>query len=120
MPIFTDNFGFKEIPFEQYVAEREPRINEYAVKPSYFEETRRRVKSVSSYILFGFRGSGKSATRITTEKETWKEIGEGTKGPLMVSMIDFDVLLKAKKVEEVELVDIVRRVAFLTVEGILL
>lgn len=120
MPIFNDNFGFKESPFEQYVAEREPRINEYAVKPPYFEETRRRVNGVSSYLLFGFRGSGKSATRITAEKETWKELGAGKPGPLMVTLTDFDTILHNKKIEDVTLADMTNRVAFLVIEALLL
>ncbi|HEV2552692.1 MAG TPA: hypothetical protein VGV17_02890 [Bosea sp. (in: a-proteobacteria)] len=120
MPTFNENFGFRESPFDQYVAEREPRIDEYAVKPPYFEETRRRVASNSSYLLFGFRGSGKSATRITAEKEIWKLLSEGKAAPLMVSLTDYDAILKNKKVDDVTFDDIIKRVAFLTVEAILL
>lgn len=120
MPTFNENFGFKESPFELYVAEREPRINEYAVKPPYFEETRRRISSLSSYILFGFRGSGKSATRITAEKETWKALGSGSAAPIIVTFTDFDSILRSKKVDDVTLNDIIDRVAFLTIEAILL
>ncbi len=120
MPTFNDNFGFKESPFDLYVAEREPKIDEYAVRPPYFEETRRRIAGVSSYILFGFRGSGKSATRITAEKDAWKAFSEGAKSPLLVSMIDFDSILKDTAVADVVLHDIVTRVAFLSIEALLL
>lgn len=118
MPTFDQYFGFEVSPFEQYVAEKEPLINEYAVKPPYFEEAKRRIEAVSSFLLFGRRGSGKSATRLTAEKEVWSS--KSNRVPLIVSLTDFHNIIRERSVEAVTDLDICTRVAFLTVESILL
>lgn len=118
MPTFNKYFGFEINPFEQYVAEKEPRINEYAVQPPYFEEAKRRIEAVSSFLLFGRRGSGKSATRLTAEKEVWSS--KSGRMPLIVSLTDFHNIIRGRSVEAVTDLDICARVAFLTVEAILL
>lgn len=120
MPTFDENFGFRQSPFERYVAEREPEIDQYAVRPPYYEEARRRIFSHSSYILFGFRGSGKSATRLTSEKDTWNKGRKESRQPLLVSFTDFDPLLRSKSSKDIGDIDLVKRVAFLTIEAILL
>lgn len=120
MPSFNKNFGFKTSPFEQYVAENEPNIDDYAVKPPYFEETVERTVARSSFILFGFRGSGKSATRITTAKEIWKLRGEGQTVPLIVTLTDFHPIIGNSAIELINASTILRHVAFLTIEALLL
>lgn len=118
MPTFNKHFGFEFSPFEQYVAEKEPRINEYAVQPPYFEEAKRRIESVSTFLLFGRRGAGKSATRLTAEKEVWSS--KSGEIPLIVSLTDFQSIIRGRSVESVTDLDICVRVAFLAVEAILL
>jgi len=71
MPKLVDSLGLKGNPFEHYVVETEPDIAEYAVKPPYFETIEARANSRSSYVLFGDRGAGKSATRLTVFKQLW-------------------------------------------------
>jgi hypothetical protein len=73
--------GLSANPFEHYVAETEPDIVEYAVKPPYFEAIDARAKNTSSYILFGDRGAGKSATRLTIFKELWAAKAKGDAVP---------------------------------------
>jgi hypothetical protein len=41
MPKLVEALGLKENPFEHYVAETEPNIAEYAVRPPYFEISNR-------------------------------------------------------------------------------
>lgn len=65
----VDKLNFRANPFEHYTAETEPDIAAYAVRPPYLEGIVGRAKALSSFILFGARGSGKSATRITVYKE---------------------------------------------------
>jgi hypothetical protein len=79
MPRLVEALKLKGNPFEHYVAEKEPDIAVYAVKPPYFEVIDARAKNTSSFILFGDRGAGKSATRLTIFKELWKESAEGKK-----------------------------------------
>lgn len=120
MPRFVQRFGFESHPFENYVAENEPQIQDYAVTPPYFEETSKRAHSVSSYILFGYRGAGKSATRITTERSIWSESKAGEKVPLIVNLTDFEPIISGVKLEEVNANRIISHVAFLAIESMLL
>lgn len=120
MSNFIESFGFHSHPFEKYVAENEPDIQTYAVTPPYFEETKKRTASISSFILFGFRGSGKSATRITNEKNSWKEIDSEKSHPLIVNFTDFEPIISNNKIEDVSSNIIISYVAFLTIESILL
>lgn len=120
MSPFNKNFGFRMSPFEQYVAEKEPEINAYAVKPPYFEETKSRALSQSTFILFGFRGSGKSATRITTAKETWKLRSDGGEAPIVVTFTDFSPIIGNRSLESVSSNILISHVAFLTIEALLL
>lgn len=118
MPTFDDYFGFSTSPFEQYIAEKEPKIDEYAVKPPYFEETIRRIERCSSYLLFGSRGSGKSATRLTAEKGVWSSPREDK--PLIVTLTDFSPIINKKNADQVTDFELTARVAFLVVEAVLL
>jgi hypothetical protein len=81
-------------PFEHYTAETEPNIADYAVRPPYLQSIVDRAQALSSFILFGDRGSGKSATRITVYNEIWKQIGRNDtqaakKRPFAVNLSDF-------------------------------
>jgi hypothetical protein len=58
-------FSFNDNPFANYVAENEPDIEHYFVRPPYYGAITERGRASRSMILFGARGAGKSATRIT-------------------------------------------------------
>ncbi|WP_318883688.1 hypothetical protein RWA06_02470 [Sinorhizobium meliloti] len=72
----VQRLNLKGNPFEHYTAETEPNITEYAVRPPYLQAISDRARSLSSFILFGNRGAGKSATRITVFGEVWKSNSE--------------------------------------------
>jgi hypothetical protein len=120
MPSFTENFRFNAHPFAKYVAESEPEIQAYAVTPPYFEETKKRTGDVLSFILFGFRGSGKSATRLTSEKDAWSRVQRGQKAPLVISLTDFEPIISQNKIDNITSNIIISHVAFLVVEALLL
>lgn len=90
---FVKSLNLRGNPFEHYTAETEPDIANYAVRPPYLQAISDRVHGPSSFILFGDRGAGKSATRITVYNEVWKQISttsaEGGRGPLVVNLTDF-------------------------------
>lgn len=120
MATFSEKFGFKGSPFEKYVAENEPDIETYAVTPPYFDETRKHTQSVTSYVLFGFRGSGKSATRLTNEKKIWSERDGKGKIPLVVNLTDFEPLIGQRAVASVTANAIISHVCYLSIESLLL
>jgi hypothetical protein len=120
LPTFEKNFSFDSSPFEQYVAENEPDILSYAVVPPYFEVAKKRALTPSTHILFGARGAGKSATRLSTERELWKLHSEGTKVPLVVPFINFSRLLDVGKVEDVTSDGLIKELAFAAMETLLL
>lgn len=114
------NFTFNSGPFEQYVAENEPDILNYAVAPPYFEVSKKRALTPSTHILFGARGSGKSATRLSTEKELWRKHSEGETVPLAVPLIDFSRLLDDGSIEDVSSDGLIKELAFAVLETLLL
>jgi hypothetical protein len=71
MPKLLDTLGFRDNPFASYVAENEPDIERYFVRPPYFDEVVARGQARRSLVIFGARGAGKSATRLTFYKECW-------------------------------------------------
>jgi hypothetical protein len=102
-------------PFEHYTAETEPDIASYAVRPPYLQAISDRVHGLSSFILFGDRGAGKSATRITVYNEVWNEIStsaKGERGPLVVNVTDFSAIQDIFKKDKLADRDIVGIVAF--------
>ncbi len=119
MPKLTTVLGFSGNPFEHYVAELEPNIAEYAVKPPYFEVIDARAMNKSSFILFGDRGAGKSATRLTIFKEVWKAKSEGRRVPLVVNLIDFSDMVSGKTIKELSEAALVKSVAFVVIESLL-
>ena len=62
MKTLVQSLGLRSNPFEHYTAETEPFIPSYAVRPPYLQAISDRVKGLSTFILFGDRGAGKSAT----------------------------------------------------------
>ena len=120
MPSFEKTFIFENSPFEQYVAENEPNILNYAVVPPYFEVAKKRAATPSTHILFGARGAGKSATRLSTERELWKNVAEGKKVPLPVQLINFSNLIDNDSVESVTSAGIIKELSFSVIETLLL
>ncbi|MET3995022.1 hypothetical protein ABID65_006688 [Bradyrhizobium sp. S3.9.2] len=119
MARLLEALGLSANPFEHYVAETEPDIAEYAVKPPYFEAIDARAKNTSSYILFGDRGAGKSATRLTVFKQLWAAKSRGEAVPLAVNFVDFAVALTANKITNATEPALVSEVAFVVVESLL-
>ena len=119
MPRLVQALSLSENPFEHYVAETEPNIAEYAVKPPYFEAIDARAKNTSSYVLFGDRGAGKSATRLTVFKELWGRKAAGERVPLVVNMTDFSVVLQGNKLHGLSESALVKEVAFVVIESLL-
>ncbi len=110
-------------PFEHYTAETEPDIANYAVRPPYLQAISDRVHGLSSFILFGDRGAGKSATRITVYNEVWRKISTSAakdgRGPLVVNLTDFSRIQDVFKKGNLSDRDLVGIVAFAVVEQVL-
>src|SRR5271163_278659 len=119
MPQLIETLRLKGNPFEHYVAETEPEIAEYAVKPPYFEAIDARALNRSSYVLFGDRGAGKSATRLTIFKQLWAKKAEGQKVPLVVNLTDFSAVLHRKEFINLSESTLVKEVAFVVIESLL-
>lgn len=120
MPALVNGYSFKSNPFEFYVAENEPEIDEYAVRPPYFHEVMNRALRPSTFILFGYRGSGKSATRLTVTKDIWAKVKKGEVAPLPVPLVDFNAIMAGRKIDAVTSSDFIAHIAFLSVEALLL
>ena len=112
------SLGLKGNPFEHYTAETEPDIAEYAIRPPYLQAIIDRCNALSSFILFGDRGAGKSATRITVYKEAWKKYDNG-KNPFVVTLTDFSHLQPAFAKGKLLDRDIVSIAAFAVIEQVL-
>ena len=123
MPKLVQQLSLIGNPFQYYTAETEPNISEYAIKPPYMESITHRALNSTSFVLFGDRGAGKSATRITVFEELWKkkslESETGEKVPLAVNFTDYHTVVTAvetrKNVEQA----FIEQVAFLTIEQVL-
>lgn len=109
--------GLSGNPFEHYTAETEPNIADYAVRPPYLDSIAQRARGLSSFVLFGDRGAGKSATRITVYKEVWRGITD--KSPFVVNLTDFASILKRFEKGSLSDLDLVRLAAFVVVEQLL-
>lgn len=110
--------GFTTNPFSSYVAETEPDIEQYFVRPPYYSEILERGKSAKSFILFGARGSGKSASRIAFYKTCWSRRKQGKSAPLAIVLDDYQRILSSG-LEKVDVGSFVEEVAFLVIEGLL-
>ena len=106
--------GFDANPFNSNTAEREPEIAEYAVHPPYLDRTVQASKGSGVFFLDGARGSGKSATRLTVAKKIFKGLG----GPLVVSLVSFNVFRPYVK-GGLSIDVLATQIAFLTVETLL-
>lgn len=118
MPAIVEKLGLKSNPFEHYTAETEPHIAEYAVRPPYLQAIIARALARTPFILFGDRGAGKSATRLTLFNEIWAK-KEGDDRPLVVNFVDFTAALPSLRKGAVPEDDLVREVAYLVIEQVL-
>ena len=118
---FVNYFELSGNPFEHYTAETEPNISDYAIHPPYLNPIIDRSFALSSFTLFGERGAGKSATRITVYNEIWSQGRKDEEGkfPLAVNLTDFSqILVKFQKGTLTDR-DLVALVAFSTIEKLL-
>jgi len=117
----VQRLGLVGNPFEHYTAETEPNITEYAVRPPYLQAISDRAKNLSSFILFGNRGAGKSATRITVFRETWKENSrhDVISKPLVVNLTDYTSIQGVFRQGRLSDRDIIGVAAFFVIEQLL-
>jgi hypothetical protein len=110
---FYQALGFSMNPFESNTAEREPEIELYVVRPPYLDPVEAASMNSGSYTLSGTRGSGKSATRITVQRNIWTKT---TPHPLPIALTNFNSF-RGKK-SPVELLDLfAAQVFYLTIEA---
>ncbi|NBN62050.1 hypothetical protein GWJ07_20925 [Proteus sp. G2639] len=109
-------FHLKSNPFEHYTAENEPDISLYAVRPPYLSAITDRARKLNSFILFGKRGAGKSATRLTVFKENYST---EEKKPFLVNLTDFTDLIEKFKKGKLTERDIIYLVAYNVIEQML-
>ena len=119
MPNVFDRLNFSDNPFATYVAENEPQIEQYFVRPPYFDEVSKNGYACRSIVLFGARGAGKSATRMAFYKDSWARWQDQGKAPLTVVMDDYS-RIAVKAALDVDLGAFVIEVGYLTVEALLL
>jgi hypothetical protein len=105
-------------PFEHYTAETEPHIAEYAIRPPYLQSISARALKHASFILFGDRGAGKSATRLTLFNEIWAA-NPGEVRPLVVNLIDFSSVLGSLRKGAVTENELIAEVSYLVIEQVL-
>lgn len=117
----VQRLNLKGNPFEHYTAETEPDISAYAVRPPYLNAIADRARGLSSFILFGDRGAGKSATRITVYNEIWAEIsaGSGTSYPFVVNLTDYNAVISKFQKGTLADKDLVALAAFYVLEQLL-
>src|SRR5690606_6248680 len=119
MPKLLESLGFTDNPFANYSAENEPAIDQYFVRPPYYEFIRDRGLGVRSAVLFGARGAGTSATRLTFAKEAWLPPAGGHKRPLTVTFDDFSRVL-TNGPEGADLGRFVAETGYLVIEALLI
>lgn len=114
-----NTLNLKSNPFEHYTAETEPDIAEYAVRPPYLKAIVDRAGQLTSFILFGDRGAGKSATRLTVYKDVWETFSLEApihSKPFIVNLTDFNDVLEKFKKDKLTERDIVGLAAFAVIE----
>jgi len=119
MPKLLDTFHFRDNPFASYVAENEPDIERYFVRPPYFDEVAARGQACRSMVLFGARGAGKSATRLTFYKDCWARRERDEQAPLAIVLDDYSRITSSGLANR-DLGRFVAEVGYLTVEAVLL
>lgn len=123
MKTLVETLSLSGNPFEHYTAETEPNIADYAVRPPYLQAISDRVRGLSSFILFGDRGAGKSATRLTVYSEIWKcqsDNGKANKkNPFVVNLTNYSSIQDVFRRGRLQEREIIAIVAFVVVEQIL-
>lgn len=118
MPKLLETLGFRDNPFASYVAENEPNIERYFVRPPYFDEVSTRGQAQRSLVIFGARGAGKSATRLTFYKECWARRLRDEPAPLAIALDDYS-RITANGLANADLGKFVVEVGYLTIEAVL-
>lgn len=123
MRTLVKTLGLSGNPFEHYTAETEPNITDYAVRPPYLQAISDRVRGLKTFILFGDRGAGKSATRITVYNEIWNPASDAqeknAKIPFAVNLTDYSLIMDSFKKDGLQDRDIVSISAFVIIEQML-
>ncbi len=115
-PLFA--LGLRDNPFAEYVAENEPNLDKYLVAPPYVADCLDRASKSRSFLLFGARGAGKSATRIAVARDAWPGTA-GKSKTLVVTMDDFGWVLDGS-LNNATTDRLVQQAGFLVVQGVLL
>ena len=118
MGSFWTATGFRANPFGSYTAEKEPELDRYLVRPAYFESLSERSSRIESFLLFGARGAGKSASRIALYKATMSRLSEGKACPLPVTFDSFTAVLR-NGIDRVSVAALVSELAYLACEATL-
>lgn len=118
MPQLLTQLGFKDNPFATYVAENEPNIDKYFVRPPYFPHIHERGMGSKTMILFGARGAGKSATRLALHKEAWTALNSNKSAPLVITLDDYSRII-SKDLSLVGVGEFLREIGYLVVESVL-
>ena len=106
-------------PFSKLNAENEPELDQYFVKAPYYATVSARAAAADTFVLFGARGSGKSATRIAAHREIWCRVAREESAPLAITLDSYERIL-AKGLDAVTANRFVEDVAFLVVGSVLL
>ncbi len=109
---FVQSLGFSEDPFAHTNADNESRLQEYFVKPPYFEEVFGDPDNPQSFFVFAPRGGGKSAQRIMIEKKCAES------NVLSLTYDDFD-LFPIRNAKEAKLEHHIRRILRIGFVGLL-
>ncbi|MBZ0115961.1 MAG: hypothetical protein K8H88_03120 [Sandaracinaceae bacterium] len=115
---YVSALGLSDNPFAEYVAENEPNLDKYLITPPYVGDCLDRATMSRSFVLFGARGAGKSATRIAVARRAW-DARQSDKAALVVTMDDFGAILSGG-LDSVSAEGFVQQAGFLAVESILL
>lgn len=118
MPRLLEALGVLDNPFATYVAENEPDIERYFVRPPYFDEVSKRGDARQSLVIFGARGAGKSATRLTFYRDCWAKRLGGETSPLVVTLDDYS-RITANGLMHANLGKFIAEIGYLTVEAVL-
>ncbi len=113
--------GFRSNPFGSYTAEKEPELERYLVRPAYHQALLQRSDRLETFILFGARGAGKSASRIALYRAVMARVAaadSGTKQPLPVTFDSYGAVVRAG-LDKISAATLVTEVAFLTAEAVL-
>lgn len=119
MGSFWETHGFRANPFASYTAEKEPDLERYLVRPAYHQTLVERADRLESFILFGARGAGKSASRIALHRSVLAKVAAATaKQPLPVTFDSFGSIVLGG-LDKITAAALVAEVAFLTAEALL-